>query len=109
MDRPRQAHRPGRGSQVRAADALGVVHSCGVVRRDIKPANIMRTDGGGIKRLDFGIAKFLDPSLRLVKTQPGCISGTTPPRACRPSSTRQPTTSTTAPTSTPWDVFSTRG
>ena len=42
------------------AEALEHSHAQGIIHRDIKPANIMLIPGGGIKLMDFGIAKVLD-------------------------------------------------
>jgi len=39
--------------------AIDRAHAHGIVHRDLKPGNVFVLDGGGVRLLDFGFAKFL--------------------------------------------------
>ena len=66
------------------ADALAAAHQKQILHRDLKPGNVMLTDSGRVKVLDFGLARTLDAvaagagdaATRAAVTGEGAIIGT---------------------------------
>ena len=63
------------------ARGLAKAHATGIIHRDVKPANVMVTDDGVVKIVDFGLAKMTDVQLTRTGVTLGTVAYMSPEQA----------------------------
>ena len=58
---------------LQVSDAIDYAHMHGIIHRDIKPANIMMMDDGGVKVMDFGVARLDSSTLTVAGAVVGSV------------------------------------
>jgi eukaryotic-like serine/threonine-protein kinase len=64
------------------AGGLHAAHRAGITHRDLKPANVIILPDGGVKILDFGIARMADATLSAAHGMRGTVPYMAPEQVC---------------------------